>query len=259
MGKIIYENSEPVIHFDYLVNNSKYNKLTRENYAVIDKRTSFYFKNNPKAYEINKSDIDEGKVPRYDLALDKKGLTYTDEWCEKHREQALKNFDMNMEYYKYVGKNFEEKLNEFLLTDGSEFKEYYSLNHEDMKKPGIYMLVLGEYKRIYIGITRKQTLRRRILKHWSTVKQFDRLIWGSVNSSIISIDSFGCLDTTRIFLIPVDSEAIDELYEKKLQITSSPLIYNFLQNRTSGGMTTYMDSVMNMRCIDIKNNCIKDL
>ena len=145
MGKIIYENSEPVIHFDYLVNNSKYNKLTRENYAVIDKRTSFYFKNNPKAYEINKSDIDEGKVPRYDLALDKKGLTYTDEWCEKHREQALKNFDMNMEYYKYVGKNFEEKLNEFLLTDGSEFKEYYSLNHEDMKKPGIYMLVLGEY------------------------------------------------------------------------------------------------------------------
>lgn len=157
-----------------------------------------------------------------------------------------------MEYYKYVGKNFEEKLNEFLLTDGSEFKEYYSLNHEDMKKPGIYMLVLGEYKRIYIGITRKQTLRRRILKHWSTVKQFDRLIWGSVNSSIISIDSFGCLDTTRIFLIPVDSEAIDELYEKELQITSSPLIYNFLQNRTSGGMTTYMDSVMNMRCIDIK-------
>ncbi len=38
----------------------------------------------------------------------------------------------------------------YLLTDGSEFKEYYSLNHEDMKKPGIYMLVLGEYKRIYI-------------------------------------------------------------------------------------------------------------
>ena len=59
--------------------------------------------------------------------------------------------------------------------------------------------------------------------------------------------------------LPVDSEAIDELYEKELQITSSPLIYNFLQNRTSGGMTTYMDSVMNMRCIDIKNNCIKDL
>jgi len=259
MEKIVYDNSGPVNHFDYMKKNCKYNKLTRENYAVINKNTSFYYRKNPDADSINKSDIERGRSPRYDLAADPKGLTYTDEWCEKHREAALKNFDMNMEYYKQVGKEFEDRLNEFLLTDGKEFKEYYSLNHEDMRKPGIYMLVLDEYKRIYIGSTMKQTLRRRIMRHWGRVMPFDRLIWGSADSSIIAIDSFGCLDTTRIFLIPFDVGEENRLYDEEFNYTSSPLIYDFLQNRASGGMTTYLDSVLNMRCMDFPNKCVKGL
>ena len=110
MEKIVYDNSGLVNHFDYMKKNCKYNKLTRENYAVINKNTSFYYRKNPDADSINKSDIERGKSPRYDLAADPKGLTYTDEWCEKHREAALKNFDMNMEYYKQVGKEFEDRL-----------------------------------------------------------------------------------------------------------------------------------------------------
>jgi len=40
--------------------------------------------------------------------------------------------------------------------------------------------------------------KEHIRQHWSKTKQFDRLLWGSVTESIISIDSFRALDTTRI-------------------------------------------------------------
>lgn len=34
--------------------------------------------------------------------------------------------------------------------------------------------------------------------------KFDRLLWGQINKSKLSIDSFRVLDTTRIFVCPTD-------------------------------------------------------
>ncbi len=60
------------------------------------------------------------------------------------------------------------------------------------------MLVLDEYKQVYIG--QSTDIKSRILHHRSKKKPFDRLIFGSVENSILSIDSFGALDTTRIYI-----------------------------------------------------------
>ncbi|CAI3796766.1 hypothetical protein NKCBBBOE_01658 [Pseudarthrobacter sp. MM222] len=46
---------------------------------------------------------------------------------------------------------------------------------------------------------RDRDIRTRIKRHWSGTKQFDRLIFGTKESSILSIDSFWPLDTMRIF------------------------------------------------------------
>ncbi len=63
---------------------------------------------------------------------------------------------------------------------------------------GIYLLVLDEYKQVYIGIS--DNIRKRIIGHWNRRKEFGRLILGSKENSVLSIDSFGPLDTTRIYI-----------------------------------------------------------
>ena len=45
-------------------------------------------------------------------------------------------------------------------------------------------------------------MKKRILGHWNRQKEFDHLICGKIEESILSIDSFGALDTTRIFYKP---------------------------------------------------------
>ena len=50
---------------------------------------------------------------------------------------------------------------------------------------------------MYIGIS--NDIKKRILTHWGSKKDFDRLLFGKKENSVLSIDSFGALDTTRIF------------------------------------------------------------
>ena len=77
-------------------------------------------------------------------------------------------------------------------------------------------MVLEEYKQAYIGIT-TQRLKQRIEQHWRGKRAFDRLIFGNAEKSIISIDSFGPLDTTRIFVLPYKNERKTsiEAYEQR--------------------------------------------
>ncbi|WP_301110372.1 hypothetical protein [Microbacterium sp.] len=66
--------------------------------------------------------------------------------------------------------------------------------------PGLYFMVLAEYRQAYVGATdHPGGIMARIKQHWTGTKSFDRLIWGDPETSIISIDSFRALDTTRIF------------------------------------------------------------
>ena len=63
-------------------------------------------------------------------------------------------------------------------------------------REGAYVMVLDDYRQAYIG--QAWDMRRRIKAHWSGTKQFDRLIWGDVHDSVLSIDSFRALDTTAV-------------------------------------------------------------
>ena len=47
--------------------------------------------------------------------------------------------------------------------------------------------------------------KRIVKEHWARTKSLERLIFGDVCTSIISIDSFGALDTTRVFYIATSS------------------------------------------------------
>ncbi|MCB2354459.1 hypothetical protein [Clostridium estertheticum] len=207
-----------MLHFGINLLNSKYGlNILREKYAIIN----------------NKSSIRKGEI-------------YTDEWCEKHLENCLINYDLNMDYFRRLYKaEFISSLNKF-LKENKKFTEVFNLNEYTIKS-GYYMLILDEFCQIYIGTT--QCIRRRVLSHWSTKKEFDKLIFGKVNNSILSIDSFRALDTTRIFAYSTNS-LFDE--ENKF-IDNFPSKY--LLNRTAGGRLEFgfIEAMANGKTRDIRN------
>ena len=145
----------------------------------------------------------------------------------------MKNFDLNMKYFKSLDyDDFDKKLK--LFVKKNRFVEANNLN--DLVVSGIYMLVLDKYKQVYIGIS--DNIRKRILNHWSKKKDFDRLIFGKVEESILSIDSFGALDTTRIFYKKVntffDIFSSEEKYVKNFD-------NKYLLNRVGGGINAEDD------------------
>jgi hypothetical protein len=89
-------------------------------------------------------------------------------------------------------------------------------------------MVLDNYKQMYIG--QSLDIKRRILQHWEAIKQFDRLIYGRVDNSVLSIDCFGALDTTRIFILATNDLDASE----KMIINNVQSIYKL--NRVGGGV-----------------------
>ena len=96
-------------------------------------------------------------------------------------------------------------------------------------------MVLDKYKQLYVGYS--QDVKKRILQHWKNSKPFDRLLFpmGDVQHSVLSIDSFKALDTTRIYFFESDyHERIEDIIIKFF----SP---KFVTNRVPGGL---LNSVM---------------
>lgn len=187
-----------MIYFDTNIRDTEKGfKINRNNYAIIDKKNSF-----------------------------KKNHFYDDLFCLKHEKECLVNFDLNMKYFSSLNHSeFEEKLQEFLVQN-KEFMEIKSLNSVD-KKRGYYLLVLDDYCQCYIGTSKD--IKKRIMSHWSKTKEFDRLIFGGVENSILSIDSFRALDTTRIFVYMTN-----DVYEYENQLIDN-FDTRFIINRTAGG------------------------
>ena len=93
-------------------------------------------------------------------------------------------------------------------------------------------MALDKYKQVYIGISvSEQGIKGRILKHWRKQKEFDRLIYGRIENSIISIDSFGALDTTRIYYKEIPKGVDLDDYERKLVDAFKP---EYRLNRVAG-------------------------
>ncbi|MCC3359414.1 GIY-YIG nuclease family protein [Bacillus sp. REN16] len=187
-------------------------KLTREKYAVVSNKNS---------------------LVRFDREIyaDKYGKIYTDEWCENQLKEALENYDLNMEYFSLLNHDeFCEEIEGFLNLN-KKYTKVFDLNLYEGKS-GYYMMVLDEYSQVYIGTT--NDIKRRVRQHWSNSKPFDRLLFpmGNVDSSILSIDSFRALDTTRIYV-----------YETNKTFSNEDKFINqfpakFLCNRMAGGKIT---------------------
>lgn len=200
------------IHLGAKVYGIKYQlKLIRDEYAIINKRNSLgKFDCMLEAYE------------------DDKGKIYTDEWCLKHQRDCLKNYDLHMEFFLLLNHDkFNKEIKRF-LRKYPMFEEIKDINTlKDIS--GYYVLVLDEYSQVYIGTS--QNIYERIRGHWSGRKSFDRLLFpiGAVETSIMSIDSFRALDTTRVLAYKTDSVYLEE--DKYISFFSP----TFCTNRLSGG------------------------
>lgn len=195
------QGEERQMHFGIMVIANKYGlRLTKDNYAIIDNRPSFklgyasiytvdFVRQLSETYVI-----DETKKIGETNYVTKRH--YTDSWCERHYQNCIKNFDLNMDFYAGLDKEkFDKKVNAFLRKH-TGFKEVKDLRDYEGES-GYYLMVLDEYKQVYLGTS--SNIKKRIQGHWRIRKPFDRLLFGSVNESRLSIDSFRALDTTRIY------------------------------------------------------------
>ena len=200
-------------HFGVEVREGKYgSKLTREHYAII---------NNRNTLKVKFARIEEAYA-------DEQGKFYTQKWCAAYREMCLENFDLNMRFFKSLDhEDFDNELNDFLKRNQG-FKEVHDLN-EYAGMSGYYLMVLDEYCQVYVGTT--DDIKKRIRDHWTARVEFDRLLFPmcAVKTSILSIDSFRALDTTRIF-----AYATEETYKKENDYIEE-FSRNFVTNRVSGG------------------------
>jgi hypothetical protein len=158
----------------------------------------------------------------------------SDEFCQRHREAALENFDLNMAFFAQIpAESFEDALTELLSKNKSlrPIADLRSLEGDE----GVYLMVLDEYRQAYIG--QAIDIRARIKRHWAGTKQFDRLLWGNKHQSVLSIDSFRALDTTRIFAARTTR---GDRMEARLVNTFPP---DYLLNRIGGGAVTGLRAI----------------
>lgn len=215
-------------YFGVDLRHGKYGfKMTRENYAIIDRKCTTHSKNS-NYYETFWGD--DKKEEFLKIYEDTSAVFYTESYCERKKERALINYDLNIAYFASLdSKKFNSALKKFIRKN-RRFKEISNLNVVD-DKAGYYVMVLDEYKQIYIGTS--NNLKKRVMSHWSKRKQFDRLIFGKVETSKLSIDSFRAFDTTRIFVyVTEDTFSIEDKF-----IRSIPDEY--CCNRTGGGIPEF--------------------
>lgn len=185
---------DKILHLGVWIKKNDKNLICRENYAVIDEKS-----------------------------IETYGLSF----CEEHQEKCLINFDKNMAYFKQITMEEFEYALQTLIDSNKKIIKVTDLN-DCNKTSGIYVMVLDEYKQVYIGQSRD--IKKRIMSHWNKQKSFDRLLFGNVNDSVLSIDSFGALDTTRVFVLETDN--LND-YEIKLQ---KKILSGYKLNRMAGGV-----------------------
>lgn len=192
-------------------------KLTRDNYIIVSNKSSF-----------------------------RKGKVYSDSDLDKHIENCLYNYDLNIEYFRSLLKQeFNKELMEF-VSKTKFFKEITDLVPLSGVS-GYYIMVLDEYAQAYIG--KSNDIKIRIQKHWSKQKEFDRLIFGGKENSILSIDSFRAYDTTRIFVYPTNE--LEEQEDNFINLFNK----KYLLNRTRGGtLDGLMEVIINRKTRELPNN-----
>ena len=150
-----------------------------------------------------------------------------DDALEKHIDRCMLNFDLNMAFFDSLDEGeFKESLDSY-LEDRPSFVQVFNLSRY-AGKPAVYLMVLDKYKQVYLGTT--NDLKRRIQRHWNYKKPVDRLIFGEVNTSKLSIDSFRALDTTRVYARPT---ILEDRYSDEAEADDFEECYSL--NRTATG------------------------
>lgn len=218
------EKNEYIYKFNVKVRKSDSNKITRENYRKKTNKICYEHKKNIDFY-IKYCNI---TIPG-DVFLDRE--TYTDKYVEEQYNDCMYNYDLNMKYFSKLDR---EEFSKYIkgFTKKYRFIEVVDLN-ELKEKRGVYILVLDEFKQAYMGIS--NDAKKRIMQHWSKKKEFDRLLHGDKDHSILSIDSFGILDTTRIYFKEISfSQDINKIEEKII----NKFDCKYLLNRVGGGLNS---------------------
>ncbi|WP_247046215.1 hypothetical protein [Arthrobacter rhizosphaerae] len=136
-------------------------------------------------------------------------------------DAALENFDPNMAFFATLRPDaFEPALAE-MLTKNKQLREVTDVKSLDWEE-GAYVMVLDSYRQAV-------DMRARIRRHWTANKHFDRLLWGHKHQSVLSVNSFRALDTTRI--LTAKTINADRL-ERRLVKNFPP---DYLLNRIEGG------------------------
>lgn len=218
------DTPDRIRHFGVWIKNTPTVHINRENYAPIDKNSSTW---SPRIGVLRKSFYKtvEQRKKIYD---DEECKIYSDEWCAKHQENCLKNYDLNMAFFQSIRQEDFDKALLKLINSTPKIREVFDLN-EYKDKSGIYIMVLGKFKQVYIG--QSTNIKKRIMQHWSKKKQFDRLIFGRIENSVLSIDSFGALDTTQIFALEASWSDLD----KKERLVAGKVPNDFKLNRVGTG------------------------
>ena len=242
----IYEPQKYIYHFNVKLKEKDSNKLSRDNYCtktnnICSEEKRFIRRiHNEKRYITNDPKGMFDKL--YGLYLNIPNEIYadmehyTDKYVDAHYNDCMYNFDLNMKFFDKLDSDvFNKKLDKLVKKYNLvEIKDLDSLNAS-----GVYIMVLDEYKQVYIGIS--QDIKKRIIKHWSTKKEFDRLIFGSKDKSVLSIDSFGALDTTRIFVKEVKGiQSLDKMEEKIVDSFDK----DYSLNRIRGGLNSDMPDIV---------------
>lgn len=141
---------------------------------------------------------------------------YKQDCCQHTLSDIEYNYEKNMDYFSRLSTTeFQNELAKF-LKKYKNFKEIFNLN--ECKDVGFYLMVLDEYKQIYIGVS--DNIKKRIIEHWR--KKPHCLIFGNKETSKLYIDSFKALDTTRIYI-----------YEDKSVESTKEIIRNIYCNLNS--------------------------
>ena len=181
-------------------------RLTRDNYVCTTRDGRYY--------------LEDGR------------LKHAPEQWEAWRRDALENFDRTMAYCaRLPQEGFDQAIEELrasfpMLEEVGDLGDWRGV-------PGVYVMVLDRYRQAYVGLARSRGgIRQRILVHWQRKLAFNRLLAGTVEGSIVSIDSFRPLDTTRILAAAV--ERPDEAARLERAVFEA-MPGEFLCNRTLAG------------------------
>lgn len=243
--KMIFEREKVKLYLkeeDYISNYKvPYNEITRRIKKELNNSSDIYA--DWKKFDENKALVDMADncncYPawvKYDWKNN--SLVYNEEFIKRNKEAILKNLNLNLKFYTELdSEEFNKNLDKVLkLKKNNGLKKVTDLK-EYIGKKGIYIMVLDKYKQIYIGQSKRDVVER-IINHWKRKVEFENLLIGKVNESKLSIDTFGMLDTTRIYIEDIDplyynnSEKIDK--REEYLINSIPEQY--LINKVGGGL-----------------------